>query len=107
MDFSIVKVPLRIPIAGGGTDIPDFTKHYEGYCISAAIDKYIYVIIKKNILSNKYHLKYSKTEKINVKIIKCVVNSFCIIVSPLDKFKKIIEIIVIIELIANCPSYPS
>lgn len=63
MDFSIVKVPLRIPIAGGGTDIPDFTKHYEGYCISASIDKYIYVIIKKNILSNKYHLKYSKTEK--------------------------------------------
>jgi hypothetical protein len=49
----------------------------------------------------KRELETLKIKKIKVKIIKCMVNSFCIIVSPLDKFKKIIEIIVIIELIAN------
>ena len=46
MDISIVKVPLRIPIAGGGTDIPEFTKYQDGYCISAAINKFIYVFVR-------------------------------------------------------------
>ena len=47
----IVRSPLRISFVGGGTDIKEFYKDYEGEVFSAAINKYVY------ILANKYHDK--------------------------------------------------
>ena len=41
----IIRSPLRISIAGGGTDIPSYYKIKESYFISAAINKYVYVSI--------------------------------------------------------------
>ena len=41
----IVRSPLRISIAGGGTDIPSYYKKKCSYFISAAINKYVYVSI--------------------------------------------------------------
>ncbi len=60
----IARSPLRVSFVGGGTDIKEFYKEYEGEVFSAAINKYVY------ILANKYHdksrclLKYSKTENV-------------------------------------------
>ena len=66
----IVRSPLRISIAGGGTDIPSYYKLNESYFISAAINKYIYVSITKPFEKGIY-LKYSKSEKVkSVKLIK-------------------------------------
>ena len=42
----ISQTPVRISLAGGGTDFPDFYKEHGGLVISTAINKYIYVIIK-------------------------------------------------------------
>ena len=66
----IVRSPLRISIGGGGTDIPSYYAEKEGFFISAAIDKYIYVTITKPFEKGIY-LKYSKIEKVkNVESIK-------------------------------------
>lgn len=66
----IVRSPLRISIAGGGTDIPSYYKLHDSYFISAAINKYIYVSITKPFEKGIY-LKYSESEKVNnVKLIK-------------------------------------
>lgn len=43
----ITRTPLRISFVGGGTDLPGFYKHYGGMVISTAINKYVYVIVKK------------------------------------------------------------
>ena len=44
----LTKTPLRITFTGGGTDIPSFYKeHGPGTVISAAINKYIYVLVNK------------------------------------------------------------
>jgi len=43
----ISKTPLRLSFVGGGTDFASFYTHHKGQVISAAIDKYIYVIVKK------------------------------------------------------------
>jgi len=59
----IIRSPLRISIAGGGTDIPSYYKLKESYFISAAINKYIYVSITKPFEKGIY-LKYSKSEKV-------------------------------------------
>ena len=59
----VTRVPLRISFAGGGTDIP---KNYPkgGAVVSAAIDKYIYVIAK-NRLDSDIHVAYKETETVN------------------------------------------
>lgn len=43
----ITQTPLRISFFGGGTDFPEFYQQEEGCVLSTAIDKYIYVIIKR------------------------------------------------------------
>ena len=76
----IVRSPLRISIAGGGTDIPSYYKSNGSYFISAAINKYVYVSITKPFEKGIY-LKYSKSERvrtansINHKIIREVLKN--------------------------------
>ena len=60
----ITRSPLRISIGGGGTDLSSYYKENEGFLISAAIDKYVYVTITKPFKPGIY-LKYSKIENVN------------------------------------------
>ncbi|MEM0132592.1 kinase [Acidiplasma sp.] len=57
----ITKTPLRIGFVGGGTDIPAYYRNYGGALISAAIDKYIYIIVNKKF-DSKIRISYSQTE---------------------------------------------
>jgi D-glycero-alpha-D-manno-heptose-7-phosphate kinase len=67
----ISKTPMRISIGGGGTDLPSFYRRYGSYFISAAIDKYIYVVVQERKYYNEFLLKYSKIETVkNVNDIK-------------------------------------
>jgi len=59
----IVKAPLRISLGGGGTDLPGYFLKNNGFVISAAINKYITIVINEN-LKNRYEIKYSKYEKV-------------------------------------------
>jgi D-glycero-alpha-D-manno-heptose-7-phosphate kinase len=46
----ISRTPLRISLAGGGSDLPEYyKKNHFGRVISIGINKYIYVIIKNKI----------------------------------------------------------
>lgn len=57
----IVKTPLRISFAGGGSDLPQFYSRSMGATISTTINKYVYVCVKGNF-SDVIRLSYSKTE---------------------------------------------
>jgi D-glycero-alpha-D-manno-heptose-7-phosphate kinase len=59
--------PQRLSFAGGGTDLPDFYRVYGGAVLSSAIDKYIYVSVKRHspLFNEAYRLSYSKTEHVN------------------------------------------
>ena len=59
----IAKSPLRISLGGGGTDIPSYYEKYEGYLLSAAIDKYVYVTVMRPFTQGIY-LKYSEIEHV-------------------------------------------
>jgi D-glycero-alpha-D-manno-heptose-7-phosphate kinase len=56
----ICKTPLRISFMGGGTDFSEFFNEYQGKVISATINKYMYVCLKKSY--KEIFLKYSKFE---------------------------------------------
>jgi D-glycero-alpha-D-manno-heptose-7-phosphate kinase len=57
----VVQTPLRVSFLGGGTDFRDFYQHEDGCVLSSAIDKYIYVIIKRRF-DTKIRLGYTRTE---------------------------------------------
>jgi len=60
----ISKTPLRISFAGGGTDIKKFYNNDKGQVISSSINKYLYVVIKKQlgIVEYKYRINWSRVE---------------------------------------------
>ena len=59
----IVRSPLRISLGGGGTDLPSYYKEHEGFLVSAAIDKYVYITLHKTF-EDQMIIKYSKLEKV-------------------------------------------
>ena len=57
----IVKTPLRISFAGGGTDLPSFYRRDYGSVLSSTIDKYVYVILNHRF-DDKIYISYSRKE---------------------------------------------
>ena len=55
------RAPLRITLGGGGTDIPSYYSIFGGFFISAAIDKYVYIVAHDRF-DPGIRLSYSKTE---------------------------------------------
>ncbi len=62
----VTRTPLRVSFAGGGTDLPDFYERQYGAVLSTAIDKYIYVTVKRHgdLFDEPIRLNYSKTEQV-------------------------------------------
>ncbi len=57
----VTRTPLRIPLGGGGTDLPSYYTQFGGFLISAAVDKYIYITVNKRF-EKSIRVSYSKTE---------------------------------------------
>ncbi len=60
----IARSPLRITLGGGGTDLPSYYRDHEGFLVSAAIDKYVYVTVMRPFQPGIY-LKYSQLEHVD------------------------------------------
>ena len=63
----ITRTPLRISFFGGGSDIKKFYIKNKGEVISSAINKFIYVTIKKHgkTFDERFRLNYQKSENID------------------------------------------
>lgn len=60
----IVQTPLRISFFGGGTDFRAFFMQEGGCVLSSAIDKYIFVTIKRRF-DSKLRIGYTQTEMVD------------------------------------------
>ena len=58
----IVRSPLRVSLGGGGTDLPSYYRDHTGFLVSAAIDKYVYIILNQRF-TESFLLKYSRMEE--------------------------------------------
>jgi D-glycero-alpha-D-manno-heptose-7-phosphate kinase len=59
----IARSPLRITLGGGGTDLPSYYRDHEGFLVSAAIDKYVYINVMRPFTEGIF-LKYSQLEHV-------------------------------------------
>lgn len=59
----IARSPLRITLGGGGTDLPSYYRDHEGFLVSAAIDKHVYVTVMRPFTEGIF-LKYSQLEHV-------------------------------------------
>ena len=65
----IARAPVRISLAGGGTDLPAYYEQYGGCVISTSIDKYFYVFLQPSpdadlqITSSDYQTFYRHAEQ--------------------------------------------
>jgi D-glycero-alpha-D-manno-heptose-7-phosphate kinase len=60
----ITRTPFRISFVGGGTDLRSFYSEEDGKVLSTSIDKYIYVVVKRQIgiVEYKYRVNWSQVE---------------------------------------------
>jgi D-glycero-alpha-D-manno-heptose-7-phosphate kinase len=64
----ISRTPFRISFVGGGTDLRSFYSKEEGKVLSTTINKYIYVVVRRQvgIVEFKYRVNWSKVEHRNL-----------------------------------------
>lgn len=60
----IIQAPLRVSLFGGGTDFPSYFQEHGGCVLTSAIDKYIFVTIKKRF-DAKLRIGYTQTEMVD------------------------------------------
>src|SRR3990172_10281206 len=62
----VTRTPLRLSFAGGGTDLAAFYETGYGMVLSTAINKYIYVTVKRHgeVFNERVRINYSKSETV-------------------------------------------
>ena len=59
----LARAPLRIPLGGGGTDLPSYYSKYGGFILSVAINKYVYIYVNRPAADDLLRVKYSRYEE--------------------------------------------
>ena len=58
----LTRTPFRLPLGGGGTDLPAYASQYGGFILGAAIDKYMYITLNRRPIDDRLWVSYSKVE---------------------------------------------
>ena len=63
----VTRTPMRVSFAGGGSDLPAFYEKGHGAVLSSAIDKYIWVTVKRHseVFDEPVRINYSLTEQVD------------------------------------------
>src|SRR5580700_1695391 len=64
MSVIFCRAPLRIPLGGGGTDLPSYYEEHGGFLLAGAIDKYVYMLVH-TVFQRRYRMKYSEIEEVD------------------------------------------
>jgi D-glycero-alpha-D-manno-heptose-7-phosphate kinase len=64
MSVIFSRAPLRISLGGGGTDLPSYYGEHGGFLVSAAIDKYVYMLTH-TVFQRRFRMKYSQLEEVD------------------------------------------
>ena len=60
----VTRAPLRVSFGGGGTDLPAYYRQHGGFVISAAIDRYVYMLATP-AFQERFRLKHNEWEEVD------------------------------------------
>jgi D-glycero-alpha-D-manno-heptose-7-phosphate kinase len=60
----ISRTPMRLPLGGGGTDLPFYCEKFGSSLVTAAVNKYMFITVSPR-MDNKIKLNYSRTELVD------------------------------------------
>ncbi len=60
----VVRTPFRVPLGGGGTDLPSYYTKYGGFLLTAAINKYMFINLNVPAIVNNIRISYTRTETV-------------------------------------------
>jgi len=60
------RTPFRIPLGGGGTDLPSYYREHGGFLITAGLKLYMHVCINEPAMVDRIKINYSKVEIVKV-----------------------------------------
>ncbi len=60
----VTRTPFRITLGGGGTDLPSYYRRFGGFVVSAAIDKYMFIVVNTPVVDELIRVNYSKSETV-------------------------------------------
>jgi len=60
----ITRTPFRITLGGGGTDLPSYYEKHGGFIFSFALDKYMFITVKRPFADRLIRLKYNISETV-------------------------------------------
>lgn len=58
----ITRTPFRIPLGGGGTDLPSYYSRHEGFVLGASINRYVYITVNQRPIDERFWISYSEVE---------------------------------------------
>jgi D-glycero-alpha-D-manno-heptose-7-phosphate kinase len=61
----ITRTPMRLPLGGGGTDLPSYYSRFGCRMVSAAIDKYMFITVNKRVCDDMLKINYSRVEMVD------------------------------------------
>jgi D-glycero-alpha-D-manno-heptose-7-phosphate kinase len=59
----VARAPLRIPLGGGGTDLPSHYREHGGFAVSATIDRHVHVMLS-TAAARRFRLKHLEWEEV-------------------------------------------
>jgi len=57
----VTRTPFRVSLGGGGTDLPSYYSQHGGFIVSAAINRYVYIMLNRRF-EDSIRVSYSQTE---------------------------------------------
>ena len=60
----LARAPLRISFGGGGTDLPSWYRRHGGFTCSAAIDRYVWILVGSSF-QERFRLKHLAWEEVD------------------------------------------
>lgn len=60
----ITRTPFRVTLGGGGTDLPSYYEKYGGFIFSFALNKYMFITVKRPFADRLIRLKYNISETV-------------------------------------------
>jgi len=60
----ITRTPFRMTLGGGGTDLPSYYEKHGGFIFSFALNKYMFITVKRPFADRLIRLKYNMSETV-------------------------------------------